>query len=233
MSERDFKLEEFVDDLLASTVTPKVEGFLKENRKEIVDRYGTDKPDIDVVRQKLHQNQPSQIINPIDVALELRDAIRAVERRNFVLPLAMFHIGALFSYFEVCLEERDVPRSLKESYRKMAAAEDGLKPHKPRQKKIDEVLEEPIRKIKDSYEEGDDATQVELTDWLLDVYPNLIDDIVEAMSPRTIRKKKPDEWTADDKRYYARKILMRAVTPIAREYGRPVFGDRGVNKSKS
>jgi hypothetical protein len=233
MAERDARLERFVNGWLASVVTAKIEGFLKEKREEIVERYGTDKPHIDVVREKLHQQQPSQIVNPIDVALELRDAIEAVRRRSFLLPLAMFHIGALFSYFEVCLKERDVPTSLKESYRRMAAAEDGLRAHEERQKKIEEVLAEPIIIIRTSYEEDDEATQDIITDWLLGVYPTLIDDIVEAMNPRTIRKKKPDEWTADDKRYYARKRLMKEVTRIAREYGRPVFGDPGVKKSKS
>lgn len=231
MSERDAKLEEFVDDLLASTVTPKVERFLKEKREEIVKRYGTDKPHIDVVREKLHQKQPSQVIDPIDVALELRDAIEAVERRSISLPLAMFHIGALFSYFEVCVENRDLPKVLQEIIRRKRAAEDGLKPHEQRLARIDEVLAQPKRIVEDSYAEGDDFTQVEATDWLLRLYPSLIDEIVEATNPRTIKNKTSDEWSADDKKYHARKRLMQELTPIARRYGR-VFGDPGVKKSK-
>jgi len=232
MSERDAQLEELVDSLLASTVTPKVEGFLKEKRTEIVERYGTDKPHIDVVREKIHQKQPSQVIKPIDVALELRDAIEAVERRNFILPLAMFHIGALFSYFEVCLEDRDVPSSLKESYRRMAAAEDGRKPHEPRQERLKKLLDDHLRTIEDSYLEGDDFTQVEATDWLLGLYPELIKKIIKIMEPPTIRTRRRDEWTADDEKYYARKILMKNVKPISEKYGR-VFGHPGVRKSKS
>ena len=232
MSERDEKLEKFVDNWLASTVTPKVEKYLEDNREEIVRRYGADKPHIDVVREKLHREQPVEVIDPIDVALELREAIEAVKRRNFVLPLAMFHIGGLFDRFEMILGKRDVPLSLKESFRSMVAAEDGLKPHKPRLKKIDEVLEAPISTIEDSYAEEDDLTQVELVDWLLNVYPTLPNEIVAAMKPRTIRNKKPDEWTADDKRYYGRTRLMKEATRIAREHGRPVFGDHGVKKIK-
>ena len=115
----------------------------------------------------------------------------------------------------------------------MVATEDGRKPHEPRLKKIDEVLADPIRIVEDSYAEGDNSTQVELTDWLLGINPKLIDDIVEAMNPKTIRKKKPGEWTADDKKYYARKRLMKEFTRIARKHGKPVYGDPGIRKGKS
>lgn len=148
------------------------------------------------------------------------------------LELLMYNIGLFWGYFAEHTGIVKLPVDLEERYRSKRATEDGRKPHEPRLKKIDELIAEPRRIIEHSYEEGDDFTQVEATDWLLRLDPDLIDEIVEAMNPRTIRKKKPDEWTADDKRYYARKRLMKELTPIARRYGR-AFGDHGVKKIKS
>jgi hypothetical protein len=230
MSERDAQLEELVDSLLASTVTPKVEGFLKEKRKEIVKRYGTDKPHIDVVRKRRYPTKPSESpesADPIDVALELRDAIRAVEQRNFVLPLAMFHIGALFSYFEVCVEERNVPEILHESYSRQRASAYGRKPSERKEAELDKALAPHLKTIRREYEKGERMPHHIYTQWYLNVHPKLIDEIVEINNPRTINSKKREAWTKEDLEDYAVRILREEISPIAREFGCR-FGDKGV-----
>ncbi len=237
MAERDAEFERFVDSFLASTVKPKVERFLEEKRKEIVERYGTDKPHIDDVRKRRYPTKPSESsesADPIDLALELRDAIEAVGRRRLLLPFAMFHIGALFSYFELCLMDskvRDLPPSVKDYFRKMAAVEDGRRPSEQREAKLNALLAPHEEKVRKEYEGGEREPHHTFTRMYLNVHPDLIEGIVEVNNPRTINSKKREVWTEKDKYDYASRIFKERIRPIAAEFGCR-FGDKGVTIPK-
>lgn len=213
--------------MLASTVTPKVERYLEDHREEVIELYGTDEPSIDVVRERLNEEQPSQIINPIDVALELIDAIEAVKRRSIVLPLAMFHIGTLYCYFEVCLEDRKVPEILHESFSLQRARAYGQKPSKRKKAKLDKLLEPHLKKVRGEYEGGLDEPHHTYTRMYLNVHPELIEEIVATNDPRTINSKEREAWTEKDLEDYAVRILRGKISPIAREFGYR-FGDKDV-----
>jgi hypothetical protein len=234
LSERDEKHKEIVDDWLARAVTPKVERYLEDNREKIVERYGTDKPHIDLVRKRRYPTKPSESsesADPIDIALELRDAIEAVERRSFVLPLAMHHIGGLLAYFEVCLRDRDVPRSLMEKHMKEMTGMLRREKETSKKEDLDEILAGPLWEVEEAWKGGNERTHIQMAEWILEEYPHLVEGIVDIKKPPLIKGKKREDWTWEDKYYNARQTLIKEIKKIDKKHDfNRVFGKKGVKK---
>jgi hypothetical protein len=172
-----------------------------------------------------------EVIETIDVALELRDAIEVVKQQSIVSPLAMFHIGGLFGHFEVIEQNRKAPTRLKEKHMREMVSILRKEAEADKKEDLDEILARPLSEVEEAWEGGDERTHIQMAEWILEEYSHLVEGIVEIKKPPRIRGKKRKDWTWEDKYHNAKQTLRKETKKIAdeRDFNR-VLGKKGVKK---